>query len=87
MFALLLKHFLEGKKANREFIKKSAVKISTDKLLLISRLAHIVGIQDKEYYERYTENGDDNRKLSNLLNRYKNEPLPPMIGRIYSGWF
>ena len=87
MFALLLNYFLKEKKANREFIKKSAVKISTDKLLLISRLAHIVGIQDKEYYERYTENGDDNRKLSNLLNRYKNEPLPPMIGRIYSGWF
>lgn len=87
MFALLLNYFLKEKNANREFTKKSAVKISTDKLLLISRLAHIVGIQGEEYYERYTENGDDNRKLSNLLSRYRNEPLPPMTGRIYSGWF
>ena len=87
IFANLFQSFLKDKQIDREFVKKSKEKISTDKLLLISRLTHIVGIQGVDYYERYTDNGDENRKLSNLLSRYKKEPLPPMTGRIYSGWF
>lgn len=87
MFANLFQYFLKNKQIDREFVKKSKEKISTDKLLLISRLTHIVGIQGVDYYERYTDNGNENRKLSNLLSRYKKEPLPPMTGRIYSGWF
>ena len=64
----------------------SKEKISTDKLLLISRLACIVGLQGEDYYERYTAEGNDNRKLSNLLSRYRNEPLPSTIGWIYCGY-
>ena len=87
VFTAMFQYFLEDKIADRDFVKRSREKISTDKLLLISRLTHIVGIQGEDYYEQYTENGNQNRKLSNLLSRYRNEPLPPMIGTIYSGGF
>ena len=87
VFTAMFQYFLEDKVANRDFVKRSREKISTDKLLLISRLTHIVGIQSEDYFAQYTENGDQNRKLSNLLSRYRNEPLPPMIGTIYSGGF
>lgn len=86
VFATLFKYFLRDKIANREVLKKSRLKISTDKLLLISKLTYIVGIQGYDYYEP-TINDKDNRKLSNLLNRYKNETLPSLIGTIYSGRF
>lgn len=85
LFAEMFQYFLKGIEVDREVVKKSKEKISTDKLLLISRLTHIIGLQGKDYYERYTEDGKENRKLSNLLNRYRNEPLPPTIGWIYSG--
>lgn len=85
VFAALFQYFLEDKVADRDFVKRSREKISTDKLLLISRLTHIVGLQGEDYYEQYMENGNPNRKLSNLLSRYRNEPLPSMIGRLYSG--
>lgn len=87
LFAAMFQFFLENKEADREFVKKSTEKISTDKLLLISRLTYIVGLQDQEYYEQFTNDSKENRKLSNLLSRYRDEPLPPMIGRLYSGWF
>ncbi len=87
VFTAMFQYFLEDKIADREFVKRSREKISTDKLLLISRLTHIVGIQGEDYFAQYTENGDQNRKLSNLLSRYRNEPLPHMIGTIYSGGF
>ena len=85
VFAALFQYFLEDMVADRDFVKRSKEKISIDKLLLISRLTHIVGLQGEDYYEQYTENGNQNRKLSNLLSRYRNEPLPSMIGRLYSG--
>ena len=87
VFTAMFQYFLEDKIADRDFVKRSREKISTDKLLLISRLTHIVGIQGEDYFAQYTENGDQNRKLSNLLSRYRNEPLPHMIGTIYSGGF
>ena len=87
LFAEMFQYFLKDIEADREFVKKSTEKISTDKLLLISRLTHIIGLQGRDYYERYTDDGNDNRKLSNLLSRYRNEPLPSTIGWIYSGGF
>lgn len=87
VFTEMFKYFFKDKEADRNFVKRSREKISTDKLLLISRLTHIVGLQGEDYYEQYMENGNQNRKLSNILSRYRNEPLPPMIGTIYSGGF
>ena len=87
VFTAMFQYFLEDKVADRNFVKRSREKISTDKLLLISRLTHIVGLQGEDYYEQYMENGNQNRKLSNILSRYRHDPLPPMIGTIYSGGF
>ena len=87
LFAEMFQYFLKDIEADREFVKKSKEKISTDKLFLISRLTYIIGLQGRDYYERYTDDGNDNRKLSNLLSRYRNEPLPSTIGWIYSGGF
>lgn len=87
VFTAMFQYFLKDKVADRDFLKRSREKISTDKLLLISRLSYIVGIQEEDYYEQYMANGNPNRKLSNLLSRYRNEPLPSIIGTIYSGGF
>ena len=91
LFATIFQFFLEGKEANRDLVEDFGWRDSIDKLLLISRLAHIVGLQGKEYYERNVsdKNGKSriNRRLSNLLSRYRDEPLPSMTGRLYSGWF
>ena len=87
VFTAMFQYFLEEKVHDRDFVRRSREKISTDKLLLISRLTHIVGLQGEDYYEQYMDNGNPNRKLSNLLSRYRNEPLPSMIGTIYSGGF
>lgn len=87
LFAEMFQYFFRDIEADRKFVKQSIEKISIDKLFLISRLTYIVGLQGKDYYERYTDDGNDNRKLSNLLSRYRNEPLPPTIGWIYSAGF
>lgn len=90
IFANLFQYFLENKEADPTLKINFTWQDSTDKLVLISRLAHIVGLQGEDYYIRHkNKNGRLvlNRKLSNLLSRYKKEPLPPMTGRIYSGWF
>jgi len=90
LFADMFQYFLEDRVADRNLVEDFGWKDSTDKLLLISRLTHIVGLQGKEYYERNVTNKNGksgiNRRLSNLLSRYRNEPLPPITGRIYSGW-
>ena len=69
----------------REMVVRAAAK-----LLFISRLTYIVRLQGKEYYKRYMVNNEGNyvanRKLSNLLNRYKDEELPHLTGRIYTGY-
>ena len=91
LFATIFQFFLEGKEANRDLVEDFGWRDSIDKLLLISRLTYIVGLQGKEYYERNVSDKNEksriNRRLSNLLSRYRDEPLPPMTGRLYSGWF
>lgn len=89
LFAAMFQYFLKDKEVDRERTLDFTRKDSTDKLLLISRLSHIVGLQGEEYYERHILNEKGryvaNRKLSNLLSRYRDEPLPPTLGWIYSG--
>ena len=91
LFAAMFQYFLRDKEADHELTIDFTRKDSVDKLLLISRLAYIVGFEGEEYYERHISNKEGkfvaNRRLSNLLSRYRNEPLPPMTGRIYSDWF
>ena len=91
LFAAMFQYFLRDKEADHELTIDFTRKDSVDKLLLISRLAYIVGFEGEEYYERHISNKEGklvaNRRLSNLLSRYRNEPLPPMTGRLYSDWF
>lgn len=90
LFADMFQFFLKDKEADLNLVGKLQKRDSMDKLLLISRLTHIVGLQGEEYYERNVTNKKGNivinRRLSNLLSRYRNELLPPITGRIYSGW-
>ena len=90
LFAEMFQYFLKNKEADPEMKLDFTRKDSVDKLLLISRLTHVVGLQGEEYYERHILNEKGkyvaNRKLSNLLSRYRNEPLPHTIGWIYCGY-
>lgn len=81
-FAEMFQYFLKDKKANKSKIQ-TKLRISTDKLLLISRLIYTVGYDTKRYNEEYDSEGKKNRMLSNLLRKYKNENFPPAVGRYY----
>ena len=89
LFAAMFQYFLEDRKADRGLVEGYID--STDKLLLISRLVYIVGLHDEGYYKGKVLNESGryvlNRRLSNLLSKYRKTPLPPMIGTIYSGGF
>ena len=91
LFAEFFQYFLKDIKADRELMGIHTTKEdSIDKLLFISRLTYIVGLQEKDYYERLILKEGKyvaNRKLSNLLSRYRNKPLPHKTGRFYSGWY
>ena len=63
-------------------IKK--VKVSKDKMMLVSRLIYTVGYDGKRYNEEYDSEGNKNRMLSNLLRRYKNEKFPSVIANNYN---
>lgn len=82
-FADMFQYFLKNKKANRNIIYKKNIGISTDKLMLISRLIYTVGYDTKRYDEEYDSNGNKNRMLSNLLRKYRNETFPFTFGRYY----
>lgn len=89
LFAEFFQYILKDLKADKKLMGiRTTSEDSTDKLLFISRLTYIVGLQGKEYYKRYMLNkkGDyvTNRKLSNLLSKYRDEPLPDETGRYYS---
>ena len=90
LFAEFFQYFLKDIKADRELMGRHTTREdSTDKLLFISRLTYIVGLQEKDYYKRLISKENKyvaNRKLSNLLSRYRNEPLPDETGRIYRNW-
>jgi hypothetical protein len=60
--------FLRDKKAMSD---KGEYKISKDKNLLISRLLYTVGYVNNSYNEEFDEYGKRQRKLSQLIRRYK----------------
>jgi hypothetical protein len=91
LFTEFFQYFLKDLKADRKLMGiHTTSEDSTDKLLFISRLTYIVGLQDETYYKRLILKDGKyvaNRKLSNLLSRYRDEPLPQKTGRYYSGWY
>lgn len=73
--------FIENRKATT--IPNKKVKVSKDKMILISRLIYTVGYDGKRYNEEYDSENNKNRMLSNLLRRYKNEKFPSVIANNY----
>lgn len=73
--------FIEGRKATT--IPNKKVKVSKEKMMLVSRLIYTVGYDGKRYNEEYDSEGNKNRMLSNLLRRYKNEKFPSVIANNY----
>ena len=73
--------FIERRKATT--IPNKKVKVSKDKMMLVSRLIYTVGYDGKRYNEEYDSEGNKNRMLSNLLRRYKNEEFPSVIANNY----
>ena len=73
--------FIERRKATT--IPNKKVKVSKDKMMLVSRLIYTVGYDGKRYNEEYDLEGNKNRMLSNLLRRYKNEIFPSVIANNY----
>ena len=73
--------FIERRKATT--ISNKKVKVSKDKMMLVSRLIYTVGYDGKRYNEEYDSEGNKNRMLSNLLRRYKNEKFPSVIANNY----
>ena len=74
--------FIERRKATT--IPNKKVKVSKDKMMLVSRLIYTVGYDGKRYNEEYDSEGNKNRMLSNLLRRYKNEKFPSVIANNYN---
>lgn len=83
LFTKIFLDFLADKKADRNLVTDKTIKVSTDKLMLISRLIYIIGYDSKRYDMEYDENGNKNRMLSNLLRKYKDEGFLSLSGRIY----
>ena len=73
--------FIGNRKATT--IPHKKVKVSKDKMILISRLIYTVGYDSKRYNEEYDSENNKNRMLSNLLRRYKNEKFPSVIANNY----
>lgn len=73
--------FIGNRKATT--IPHKKVKVSKDKMILISRLIYTVGYDGKRYNEEYDSENNKNRMLSNLLRRYKNEKFPSVIANNY----
>ena len=73
--------FIGNRKATT--IPNKKVKVSKDKMILISRLIYTVGYDGKRYNEEYDSENNKNRMLSNLLRRYKNEKFPSVIANNY----
>lgn len=80
-FAEMFLYFLEDRKATIK--PNTKMKVSKDKMMLISRLIYTVGYDGKRYNEEYDAEGNKNRMLSNLLRRYSKEEFPIAIGHYY----
>lgn len=82
-FADMFQYFLKDRKADKKKLSQENVKVSTDKMMFISRLIYTVGYDGKRYNEEYDPDGNKNRKLSNLLRKYRNEDFPDFANHYY----
>lgn len=82
-FADMFQFFLKDRKADKKKLSQENVKVSTDKMMFISRLIYTVGYDGKRYNEEYHSDCSKNRMLSNLLRKYKNEDFPDFANHYY----
>ena len=82
-FADMFQFFLKDRKADKKKLSHKNVKVSTDKMMFISRLIYTVGYDGKRYNEEYHSDCSKNRMLSNLLRKYKNEDFPDFANHYY----
>ncbi len=81
-FAEIFLHFMKDRKAKN--LPHNRGWVSKDKMMFVSRLVYIVDYADKSYNEDYNNEGNPNRKLSNLLRRYRNQEFPIVMGHYYN---
>lgn len=82
-FADMFQFFLKDRKADKKKLSHINVKVSTDKMMFISRLIYTVGYHGTDYNEEYDSNGNKKRMLSNLLRKYKYEDFPDFTNHYY----
>ena len=82
-FAELFLSFLKDKKADKSKVCDKRVKVSTDKMMFVSRLIYTANYGSEAYNNATDKNGKPNRMLSLLLRKYGNEKFPSVIGRYY----
>lgn len=66
----MFKYFLEDKTADKTAFAEQLTKVSTDKMMLISRIIYTIGYGGKRYNDEYDDKGNKNRILSNTLRSY-----------------
>jgi len=74
---------LKDKKADKSKVCDKRVKVSTDKMMFVSRLIYTANYGSEAYNNATDKNGKPNRMLSLLLRKYGNEKFPSVIGRYY----
>lgn len=82
-FTEMFQFFLEDKKADKSKVCDKRVKVSTDKMMFVSRLIYTANYGSEAYNNATDKNGKPNRMLSLLLRKYGNEKFPSVIGRYY----
>ena len=66
----MFKYFLKDKTADKTVFAEQVTKVSTDKMMLISRIIYTMGYGGKRYNDEYDDKGNKNRILSNTLRSY-----------------
>ncbi len=66
----MFRYFLEDKTADKTAFTEQITKVSTDKMILISRVVYTMGYGREEYNKEYDDRGNKNRILSNTLRSY-----------------
>ncbi len=79
----MFKYFLKDKTADKTAFAGQVMGVSTDKMILISRIIYIMDYGGKRYNEEYDDKGNKNRVLSNSLRSYDGKAPIEMRSKYY----
>lgn len=79
----MFRYFLEDKTADKTAFAEQLTKVSTDKMMLISRIIYTIGYGGKRYNDEYDDKGNQNRILSNTLRSYDGKDPINTRSKIY----